>query len=53
MEETYQATPHETLIEQIMDSTIPKSEREWAAAREIEKLQDIILRFHTFDDKNE
>ena len=30
-----QATPHGTLLEQIMDSNLPKSEREWAAAREL------------------
>lgn len=34
-----QATPHGTLLEQIMDSNLPKSEREWAAAREIATLR--------------
>lgn len=33
-----QATPHGTLLEQIMDPCQPKSEREWAASREIERL---------------
>ena len=34
-----QATPVATLREQIMDSRIPKNEREWWAARTIEKLE--------------
>ena len=34
-----QATPGATLREQIMDSRIPKNEREWWAARTIEKLE--------------
>ena len=33
-----QATPHAELIAHIMDSRIAKNEREWAAAREIERL---------------
>lgn len=33
-----QATPHKTLIEQLMNSCIPKTEREHAAVREIERL---------------
>lgn len=33
----YQATPHGTLLEQIMDSRVAKTEREWAACREIER----------------
>lgn len=37
-----QATPHGTLLEQIMDPCQPKNEREWAAKREIERLQDAI-----------
>ena len=37
-----QATPHGTLLEQIMDPCQPKTEREWAAKREIERLQDAI-----------
>jgi hypothetical protein len=32
-----QATPHERLIDELRDSTIPKTEREHAAALEIEK----------------
>lgn len=35
----YQATPHADLISQIMDSRVPKNEREWAAGREIERLR--------------
>jgi hypothetical protein len=34
-----QATPAATLRGQIMDSRIPKNEREWWAARTIEKLE--------------
>jgi hypothetical protein len=34
----HEATPHEQLEKQIMDSTIPKNEREWWAAAEIERL---------------
>ena len=33
-----QATPHATLIVELLDSRVPKNEREWAAAREIERL---------------
>lgn len=33
------ATPHETLIAQLMDSRVLKTEREHAAAREIERLR--------------
>lgn len=40
MENGYQATPHGALIEQIMDSRVPKNEREHAAAREIERLRE-------------
>lgn len=35
----YQATLPRTLEKQIMDSTVPKNEREWWAAREIERLR--------------
>ena len=35
-----QATPHETLIAQLMDSRAPKTEREHAAAREIDRLRE-------------
>ena len=41
-----QATPHEQLIDELRDSTIPKTEREHAAAREIEKNQDRIAAGH-------
>ena len=34
-----EATPHKELIAQIMNSNLPKNEREWTAAREIEKLR--------------
>ena len=37
-EEAKQATPHRDLIDQLLDSRIPKSEREHAAAREISGL---------------
>ena len=36
-EETCEATPH--LRDQIIDARIPKNEREWWAAREIERLE--------------
>ena len=42
----YQATPHEQLIEDLLDSTIPKTEREHAAAREIMKNLDRIAAGH-------
>ena len=41
-----QATPHEQLIDELRDSRIPKTEREHAAAREIEKNQDRIAAGH-------
>jgi len=34
-----QATPHDVLIQQLLDSRIPKTEREHAAAREITALR--------------
>ena len=37
-----QATPHEQLIGELLDSTIPKTEREHAAAREIERIQELL-----------
>lgn len=40
------ATLHEQLIDELRDSTIPKTEREHAAAREIEKNQDRIAAGH-------
>jgi len=42
MSETKQATPHSVLIEQLMDSRVPKTEREHAARREIEMLRDAL-----------
>lgn len=33
------ATPREVLLQQLLDSRIPKSEREWCAAREIDMLR--------------
>lgn len=43
----YAATPRGTLIEQIMDATQPKTEREWAAKREIEALQTRVIELET------
>jgi hypothetical protein len=40
--EAKQATPHSVLIEQLMDSRIPKTEREHAARREIEMLREAL-----------
>jgi hypothetical protein len=37
------ATDPKELERQIMDPNVPKNEREWWAAREIEKLQDLLL----------
>jgi hypothetical protein len=34
----YQATPHAELLAQLMDPNIPKTEREHAAVRELERL---------------
>ena len=36
------ATPHNELIVQLLDSRVPKSEREHAAAREIERLREEV-----------
>lgn len=33
------ARPHATLLEELLDVNVPKSEREWAAVKEIERLQ--------------
>jgi len=41
--EVKQATPHHELIAQLLDSRIPKTEREHAAAREIERLRAALL----------
>jgi hypothetical protein len=38
-DQPYQATPAGDLRQQIMDSRVPKNEREWWAGREIEKLE--------------
>ena len=40
--EAMKATPHKQLIDELMDSRIPKTEREHAAAREIERLRQAI-----------
>ena len=37
--EAMQATPHAELIAQVMNPCVPKTEREWAAQREIERQQ--------------
>lgn len=37
-----QATPHAMLIDALMDSTIPKTEREHAAVREIQMLREAL-----------
>lgn len=42
MNEAKQATPHSVLIEQLMDSRVPKTEREHAARREIEMLREAL-----------
>ena len=42
MSEAKQATPHSVLIEQLMDSRVPKTEREHAARREIEMLREAL-----------
>ena len=39
-----QATPHKELLAQLMDSRVPKSEREHAAAREIEGLRVLLAK---------
>jgi hypothetical protein len=36
------ATPHDQLITELLDSRIPKTEREHAAAREIKKLREAL-----------
>jgi hypothetical protein len=38
-EQPCQATPRAELLRQLLDSRIPKNEREWCAAREIEELR--------------
>ncbi|HEY8342643.1 MAG TPA: hypothetical protein VIK75_06555 [Calditerricola sp.] len=39
------ARPHDELIRELLDSRVPKSEREHAAAREIERLREKVERF--------
>ena len=39
MSDAKQATPHEQLIAELMRPTVPKTEREHAAVREIERLR--------------
>ncbi len=46
----YQATPNATLEQQIMDSRIPKSEREHWAKREIERLRAGQFRWIAVDE---
>jgi hypothetical protein len=41
MSECKQARPHSELIAEMLDSRIPKTEREHAAAREIERLRSL------------
>lgn len=41
-----QARPHRELIAEFLDSRVPKSEREWAAKREIEKLRAEIAKYN-------
>lgn len=40
MQQAMKSTPHKQLIDELLDSRIAKTEREHAAAREIEKLRD-------------
>lgn len=37
-----QATPREELLRQLLDSRIPKNEREWCAGREIGQLRSLL-----------
>jgi hypothetical protein len=49
-----QATPHGTLIEQVMNPCLPKSEREWAASREIDRLRGWLkLMVHCYENDNQ
>ena len=43
-ENYYQATPKDVLLKQLADPCCPKSEREWAAAKEIEAYQVKVAR---------
>ena len=42
------ATPHNELIAQLLDSRLPKNEREHAAAREIERLRREVEEWRSF-----
>jgi hypothetical protein len=42
MQAARQATPHSVLIDDLMDSRVPKTEREHAARREIEMLREAL-----------
>jgi hypothetical protein len=42
------ARPHDELIRELLDSRIPKSEREHAAAREIERLRENVDRLTAY-----
>jgi len=42
MDTAKQSTPHNKLIDEIMDCRVPKTEREHAAAREIEMLREAL-----------
>jgi ubiquinone biosynthesis protein Coq4 len=39
------ATPHNKLIEQLMDSRISKNEREYTAARELTTFRSLVLNY--------
>jgi len=43
MMESCRATPHKQLIEELMDSRLPHSEREWAARTEIQELREALV----------
>ena len=40
--EAYEATPHEELMQRLLDSRIPKTELEHAAARELCRLREAL-----------
>lgn len=41
-----QARPDAELIAELLDSRVPKSEREWAAGREIGQLREALREFY-------
>ena len=47
----YQARPHDELIRELLDPRIPKSEREHAAAREIEALRETLAMLKVENEK--